>query len=113
MIVEERLYTIQMGRLHEFLAFYAEHGLAVQLRHLGRMYGYFYTEVGRLNQVTHSWAYRDLAERESRRASLDADPLWLAYRGKAGAYLVDQTTRILKPAPFFAPRLEAMFPADA
>jgi hypothetical protein len=109
MIVEERIYTIQMGKLNEFLQFYADIGMAVQLRHLGRMYGYFYTEVGKLNQVTHLWAYRDMAERDARRASLDADPAWLAYRGKGGAYLLDQTTRILKPAPFFAARLEAMF----
>jgi hypothetical protein len=113
MIVEERVYTVQMGKLNAFLAYYAENGMAAQLRYLGRMYGYFYTEVGKLNQVTHLWAYRDLAERDARRARLDTDPAWLAYRSKAGDYLVDQTTRILKPAPFFAERLEAMCPDTA
>lgn len=110
MIVEERVYTVQMGKLNAFLAFYAEHGMAAQLRHLGRMYGYFYTEVGKLNQMTHLWAYRDLAERAARRARLDTHPAWLAYRGEAGEYLVDQITRILKPVPIFAALLEAMCP---
>ena len=42
---------------------------------------------------------------------LMADPAWLAYVKKVQAFLLNQETRILNPAPFFAAKLEAMVKA--
>ena len=107
MIVDLRTYTIRIGALREFLALYAAEGLAVQTQHLGAPLGYYTTEVGELGQVIHLWGYADMADRERRRAALEADPRWLAYRSKAAALgqVVSQANSILKAVEFaaFAP----------
>lgn len=104
MIIDQRTYTIRIGAMREFLSLYAKEGLAVQTRHLGPPLGYCTTEVGDLNQVVHLWQYTDMADRERRRAALEADPQWLAYRSKAGALgqVVDQTNTLLKTVDFAA-----------
>ncbi len=104
MIVDQRTYTIQIGLLRDFLALYAAEGLAVQTEHLGAPLGYYTTEVGDVNQVVHLWGYADMADRERRRAALEADPRWLAYRRKAGAagHVLRQRNAILKTVDFAA-----------
>ncbi len=104
MIVDQRTYTVQIGKLRDFLALYAAEGLAVQTEHLGPPMGYFTTEVGDVNQVVHLWRYTDMADRERRRAALEADPRWLAYRRKAGAdgQLVRQQNTLLRAVDFNA-----------
>ncbi len=49
MIVEERTYTMQPGKAAEWLAFYGERGLPIQQRLLGRLIGFFTSEIGTLN----------------------------------------------------------------
>ena len=100
MIVEERIYTMQPGRVQEWLAFYGERGLAVQNRLLGRLIGFFTSEIGTLNQVVHIWAYDSLAHREQCRAALAADPDWKAYQRDAPKVIVTMENRILVPVPF-------------
>jgi len=102
MIVDLRTYTIPVGLLGEFIALYAAEGLALQVRHLGEPLGFFTTEVGELGQVVHLWRYDDLADRERRRAALEADSGWLAYRSKASArgLVVRQVNTILREVDF-------------
>lgn len=80
MIIEVRTYTLRLGAMREFLALYAAEGLAVQTEHLGQPVLYLNSEIGEQNQVVHAWRYKDFADRDARRAALDADPRWLAYR---------------------------------
>lgn len=103
MIVEERIYTLHPGQAPEYLRLYAAEGLEIQRRILGRMVGYFFTEVGPLNQIVHLWAYEDLAERTERRRRLVADEGWQAYAKKIRALIVTQENKILTPAPFSPP----------
>ncbi|MEJ8573148.1 NIPSNAP family protein [Microbaculum marinum] len=100
MIVEERIYTIRIGKLKPYLETYEKYGLPVQTRILPRMVGYFTTEIGPLHTVVHMWAYEDLAERDRRRAELVADPDWQAYLAKAGDFIERQENRILIPTSF-------------
>lgn len=100
MIVEERIYTLQVGRVAAFLKYYEENGLPIQRRILGNPIGYFFTEIGPLNQVVHLWGYADLADRTRRRAELAADPAWADYLKNQPPVIVSQETRILTPAPF-------------
>ena len=104
MIVDQRTYTIQIGLLRDFLALYAAEGLPVQAEYLGPPLGYYTTEVGDVNEVVHLWQYADMADRERRRAALEADPRWLAYRRKAGAagQVLRQRNAILKAVDFAA-----------
>ena len=112
MIVEERTYTTHPGKWRDYLALYEAEGLAVQRRILGRMVGYYHTEIGELNQIVHLWAYEDLNEREQRRAALLADPTFKAYVARMLPLLQRQESRILRPAPFFTPMWQAAPAAD-
>ncbi|MEN9889467.1 MAG: hypothetical protein RL559_1504 [Pseudomonadota bacterium] len=108
MLVEMRTYTTHPGRLREYLALYQAEGLAIQQRILGRMVGYYSSEIGELNQVVHLWAYQDLNERSERRAALLADPGFKAYVHKMLPLLVKQESRILNPTAFFTPTWQAL-----
>ena len=111
MYVEERIYTLQVGKAGEYFKNYEEFGMKVQLKHLPNMVGYYTTEVGELNLVIHMWAYDDLNERDRRRAAMQADPEWQAYLGKNRPFMISQETRIMKCAPFFVERLKKMLAA--
>ena len=111
MYVEERIYTLQIGKAGEYFKNYEEFGMKVQLRHLPNMVGYYTTEVGELNLVIHMWAYDDLNERERRRTAMQADPEWQAYLGKNRPFMISQESRIMKCAPFFVDRLKKMLAA--
>ena len=56
MIVEERIYTLHAGKVPDLVKLYAEEGLPLQQRYLGKFIGYFTTETGNLNQVVFMWA---------------------------------------------------------
>jgi hypothetical protein len=100
MIVEERIYTLEAGKVGEYLRLYEEEGLAIQTRILPKLVGYFSTEFGPLNQVVHLWAYESLDQRAERRAELMADPGWQAYVAKIRPLLVRMENKLLIPAPF-------------
>ena len=72
---------------------------------LGKPVLYGVTETGPLNTYVHVWAYESAADRERRRAAMQADPEWQAFlklSGEAG-HLLQQENRILTAAPFFEP----------
>ena len=100
MIVEQRTYQLQIGKVPEYLALYEAEGLAVQRRHLGRLVGYFSTEIGGLHKIIHMWAYKDLNERAERRARLAADPAWQAYIAQSSKLQISQANEILLPTSF-------------
>jgi hypothetical protein len=101
MIIDERTYTLPAGKVPELLALYEKEGLAIQSSYLGKPFGYFFTEVGTINQIVHMWAYESMADREQRRAKMMADPAWQAYLKKAAPYFMNMENRILKSAPFW------------
>ena len=104
MLVEMRTYTLQIGKTADYFKLYEAEGLDVQKRILGRLVGYYRTELGDLNQIVHMWGYEDMNERDARRTALFKDPQWLAYLDKARGYFVSQKTQLLVPAPFFKPQ---------
>jgi hypothetical protein len=100
MIVEMRTYTLHPGQVANYLRLYAAEGLATQTRILGRLIGYYSTEIGNVNQVVHLWGYDSFEERMKRRAALFTDPAWLTYIPKITPMIVTQESKILNPAPF-------------
>ena len=111
MYVEERMYTVQIGKVAEYLKHYENEGMAVQLKHLPYLVGYYFNEVGPQNLIVHLWAYEDLNQRDRCRAQMQADPAWQAYLPKVRPLMVSQETRIMKCAPFFVERLKKMLAA--
>ncbi len=100
MIVEQRTYTLHPGKVPEYLRNYESEGMAIQTRILGRMVGYFTTEIGPLNQIIHMWGYDSFEERAKRRAQMAADPGWKAYIAKIQPLIQTQETKILIPTSF-------------
>jgi len=100
LIIEERIYTFQFGKVPEWLAFYEERGLPIQQKLLGRLIGFFQSEIGTLNQVVHIWAYESLAHREECRARLASDPAWQEYIRDVPKTMLNMENRILSPVRF-------------
>ncbi|HEX2018161.1 MAG TPA: NIPSNAP family protein [Aurantimonas sp.] len=101
MFVDERIYTLHAGKVPTFLKLYEEEGMAVQTRILGKMVGYYFTDIGPLNQIVHMWGYDSLDDRYERRKALQAAPEWQAYAEKMRPLVTHVENKILVPAPFF------------
>ena len=101
MIVEERIYTLQVGAVPEYVRLYHGEGLAIQEPILGHLVGWFTaTDIGELNRVVHLWAYDDLEDRARRRAQLAADPAWQQVVAQLQPMIREQESIILSPTPW-------------
>lgn len=100
MILDERTYTIEPAHVGTYLKLYVDEGMAIQVSHLGTLVGWFTQDIGTVNDVVHIWQYDDLADRERRRAAMEADPAWQAFRTKAASLVQTMRSRILKPTWF-------------
>jgi NIPSNAP len=99
-IVEERDYHVYTGKLNELVGLYESEGIALQQRYLGRLVGAFTTDVGAVSTYTHIWAYDSYADRERRRAELQADDEWRAFLARIQPLIHTQQNRILIPTAF-------------
>ena len=100
MIVEQRDYHVYTGRLPELVRLYEEEGIPLQAEFLGGLVGAFTTDVGALSTYTTLWRYDSYAEREERRARLQADERWQAFLAKVQPLMHTQQNRILVPTAF-------------
>ena len=100
MIVEERTYHVFTGRLPEVVRMYTDEGTAIQQEHLGHLVGAYTVDVGDVSSIVHLWAYESYAERERRRALLQADQRWKDFLPKIQPLIHTQRTRILLPTPY-------------
>jgi hypothetical protein len=100
MILEQRDYHVYTGKLPELVRLYAEEGIGIQQEYLGGFVGAFTTDVGALSTYTSMWRYDSYAEREQRRARLQADERWQGFLAKIQPLIHMQQNRILVPTPF-------------
>lgn len=100
MIYEERIYCLYPKKVGEFLKIYEEQGLEVHRKILGNMIGYFTTDVGRLNQVVHLWAFKSHDDRARRRARLVKNADWHRCVDQLVPLIISQENRILVPTKF-------------
>lgn len=105
MIIEHRTYTVHHGAMESYLARYEAHALPLQQKHLGRLLGFFVSEIGPLNQVLHIWVYDSMADREERRARLEADPAWHEFKLTNRGTFVAQDVKIMRPTRFSPKRV--------
>jgi len=99
-IVEQRDYHVYTGKLPELVSLYETEGIALQQEILGSLVGAFTTEIGALSTYTTLWRYDSFAEREERRARLQADERWKAFLAKVQPLMHTQQNRILVPTSF-------------
>jgi hypothetical protein len=110
MIVDVRTYTLHPGSLGAYFKLYESEGFAIQTKHLGQPLGYYFIDIGPQNRTVHLWGYPDIATRAARRAAMEADPAWTAYRGKSAAFFQRQENKIMRCAPFHPARTGAVQP---
>lgn len=103
MLLDIRTYVCRPGMIKKHLALYEQMGKGPQTRILGQPFAYLLTETGDPNEFVHIWMFDNAGDREAKRATLWADPEWLAYTVKSGELgaLVKQSNRLMKPADFF------------
>lgn len=103
MLIDMRTYTCRPGMIAKHMALYEEFGKAPQVRHLGAPIAWLTTETGNVNQFVHIWAYEDAGDRETKRAAMEADPDWQAFKKKSAELgaLMNQENRLMKPCDFF------------
>jgi hypothetical protein len=102
MLIDHRTYTVRPGTMPQQLKLYEEYGLAAQKRHLGEPLAYLIAESGELNTYVHIWVYKDAADREARRAAMQADPDWQVFMRKnaEAGNLIKQVNKLMTPAAF-------------
>jgi hypothetical protein len=111
MIYELRTYTLKPGTLAEVVKNASTISRAIRKDDYGKLEGYWFTDIGPLNQVMHLWSYADLEERARRRAALAENERWnTEYRPLIRPHLVRQDIRLLNPvagpvAPASAPNV--------
>lgn len=98
MIYELRTYQLAPGKLPEYLAAVKTEVLPLVAEHGLKPLGFWYTEIGTLNEVVHLWPYSDLNDRQQKWASLARDPRRSEILGKLP--IVSQNNKILTPADF-------------
>jgi hypothetical protein len=103
LLIDHRTYRCKPGTLPKYIQLYEEHGKATQVKHLGQPVAHLVAESGAMNTLVHIWAYENAADREKRRAAMQADPAWqnfLKLSAEAG-YLEHQETSLMIPSKVF------------
>jgi len=100
MIIEHRTYRIKPGKVNLLLDLYEKEGMKVHREILGNQIGFFYTEIGPLNEVVHLYGYKSLDDRTIRRKKLSENSNWQKYIKKAMEYIEHQESKVLIPANF-------------
>lgn len=97
-VVDIRTYTIMPRKLAKFLDVFDRYAMPVQLRHLGPPIGFYVSDIGDQNQVTHLWSYDTLADYDARRIARDMDPDWQPYVEHSVGLIQHQENRFVRRA---------------
>jgi hypothetical protein len=95
MIMEIRTYLLKTGCLAAFETRFAE-AYDHRRRH-SELFGFFRTEIGQLNEVTHIWPYPSLEARTRARQAARKEGHWPP---DIGDLVVDQSVEVMSPYPF-------------
>src|SRR5262249_12774588 len=76
MIYELRTYTVRPGTIGDMVKAASTVSRDIRGDNFGKLEGYWFTEIGPLNQVLHLWSYSDLNERARLRAELAKNTRW-------------------------------------
>ena len=93
---ELRTYTLKAGTLGDVVKAASTVSRDIRGDNFGKLEGYWFTEIGPLNQVLHMWSYNDFDERTKLRAELAKNPRWSSeYLPLIRPILVRQDIRLL------------------
>jgi len=104
MIYDMRTYTLKPGALQPYMDAVREVGLPVRQKYGIKLAGWYYSEIGSLNQVVHIWAFRDWQHMEESKQQFRNDPQWIKeYAPRVRGLIVAQEDKIVL-SPDFAPQ---------
>jgi hypothetical protein len=104
MIYDFRMYTLKPGGTLEYMAAVKEVALPLREKHGIKLAGWYYSDIGDLNQVVHIWAYRDHEHMEKAKAEVSNSAEWKEkYVPRVRPLIVAQKTYIML-SPDFAPQ---------
>jgi hypothetical protein len=96
MLYELRTYTLKQGTLGEVVKAAAEISTDIRKNDYGKLEGYWFTEIGPLNQVIHMWSYDSYEQRGKLRAELSKNPRWnTEYLPAITPHVVRQEIRLM------------------
>ena len=103
MIYDFRMYTLQPGATPDYMAAVKELALPIRQKYGIKLAGWYYSDIGELNQVVHIWGYRDHAHLREAKGQVYANPDWSGrYVPRITPLIVTQKTYLMV-SPDFAP----------
>ena len=103
MIYDFRMYTLKPGSTPTYMEAVEELALPIRQRYGIKLAGWYYSDVGELNQVVHIWGYRDHVHLAEAKAQVYADPDWKEKYIPRVQHLVVAQKTYLMLSPDFAP----------
>jgi len=103
MIYDFRMYTFKPGKIPEYMAAVKEFAIPIRAKYGIKLAGWYYSDIGELNQVVHIWGYRDHAHLEEAKAQVANDPDWRGKYIPAVGGLIEAQKTYLMLSPDFAP----------
>src|SRR5688572_32226235 len=75
-VYDFRMYTLKPGATPDYMAAVKEIALPIRKKYGIELAGWYYSDIGELNQVVHIWAYRDYDHLDEGKAKVASDPDW-------------------------------------
>jgi hypothetical protein len=104
MIYDFRVYTFKPGKVAEYMAAVEELSVPIRAKYGIKLAGWYYSDIGELNQVVHIWGYRDHAHLAEAKAQVASDPDWTGKYIPRVAGLLESQKTYLMLSPDFAPQ---------
>ncbi len=103
MIYDFRMYTLKPGCTPDYMTAVKELAFPIRQRYGIKLAGWYYSDIGELNQVVHIWGYRDHAHLREGRAQFTSDPDWTGKYVPRITPLIETQRTHLMVSPDFAP----------
>ena len=101
MIFDMRIYDVRPGTVPQYMAAVREVALPVRQKYGVQLVSWYYTEIGTLNRIYHTWAFRDWEHLNTAKAGFRNDPEWKNnYLPRVQPLIVRQRNQIVIPADF-------------
>lgn len=101
MIYDLRIYDLKPGSVPQYMAAVREWALPIRSDYGVKLVGWYYTEVGPLNQVVHIWGFRDWQHMQETKEQFRQDPRWRKeYLPRVEGLIVSQRNQIMRAADF-------------
>jgi NIPSNAP len=105
-IYEFSVDTLRPGTVSAYLRETETVGLPARGTDYGLNRGYWVSDFGTLNQVSHLWSYQNHDDRQRSQKKLEANDSWNEYRATVRPWIVRQNIQLLNPLIDLKPPVE-------